>query len=206
MSLARSYDSSGRARSADATRGRVLSAARTLFSRNGIDGTTIAQIAARANVAESTVYALFKSKDGLLQALMRAALFGPGFQTAQSLMDGVTDGRALLRLTARVAGAIYEGERKELGSLRGASGSSPALKRIEQRFEKVRFDMQEARLRLLFEQGQAKRGLDFDEARRLLWMYTSRDVHRMLVVDGKWPLERYESWLAETLLRELSEP
>ena len=82
MSLARSYDSSGRARSADATRGRVLSAARTLFSRNGIDGTTIAQIAARANVAESTVYALFKSKDGLLQALMRAALFGANWRAS----------------------------------------------------------------------------------------------------------------------------
>ena len=205
MSHARSYDSSGRTRSADATRHRVLTAARALFTRKGIDGTTIAQIAERAGVAGSTVYALFKSKDGLLQAMMQAALFGPNFKAAQSLMEGVDDARMLLILTARVARVIYDGEHGELGKLRGASAFSSTLRRIEQRFEDLRFEMQKQRVDLLFEQGLAKRGLRLEEARRLMWMYTSRDVYRMLVVDGGWTADRFESWLAETLIGNLLE-
>ncbi len=205
MRRPRPYDSTKRSEAADATRRRVLTAARALFSRNGIDATTIEQIAEKSGVAGSTVYALFKSKDGMLQAMMRAALFGPSFQSAQSLMEGVTDSITLIALTARVARAIYEGERNELAGLRGTSAFSPTLRRIEQHFEQLRFDMQEQRLNLLFEQGKAKRGLSVEDARRLMWMYTSRDVYRMLVIDGKWASDHYERWLATTLLAELTE-
>ena len=51
--------------------------------------------------------------------------------------------------------------------------------------------MQKDRLRRLFKAGKAKRGLSLDEARRILWMYTSRDVYRMLVVEGGWTPDRY---------------
>lgn len=37
--------------------------------------------------------------------------------------------------------------------------------------------------------------------RRILWMYTSRDVYRMLVHEGGWTPERYEQWLSATLTR-----
>ena len=90
--------------------------------------------------------------------------------------------------------------------MRGASAFSPTLRRLEHQFEQIRLDMQEERLRLLFEQGQTKPGLSFDEAQRLMWMYTSRDVYRMLVVEGKWPPERYEDWLARTLLETFAAP
>lgn len=90
---------------------------------------TIAQIGESAGVAASTVYALFKSKEGILRALMMASLFGPRFQTAQSLLEGVTDSARLIALSSNVARAIYESESSERGLLRGASGFSPALRR-----------------------------------------------------------------------------
>ena len=199
----RPYVSPLRSQAADATRGNVLRAARALFVRHGIDRVTIARIAEESGVATSTVYALYKSKEGILRGLMTSSLFGQRFQQARRRLEGVTDPVRLLELTAGVARAIYEGESSELRLVRGASAFSPALREMEQEFEGIRFRMQEERVRRLFDQGRQKKGLGFDDARRILWMYTSRDVYRMLVHEGRWTPGKYEKWLSETLVSAL---
>jgi AcrR family transcriptional regulator len=196
----RRYASELRSRSADATKARVLDAARELFTSHGIDAVTIAQIARKGGVAVATVYSLYKSKEGILRALMRAALFGPQFQNALAKLEGVTDPVELIALSAHVARAIYESESAELGLIRGVSSFSPALREMEQEFETMRFEMQETRVTLLFAQAKQRDGLQLDEARRILWMYTSRDVYRMLVLEGHWTPDRYQQWLSETLV------
>lgn len=199
----RRYSSELRRRAAGTTRTRVLDSARKLFARRGIDGVTIAEIAERAGVAAPTVYALFKSKEGILRALMEAAIFGPRFEEARARLDGVNDPVRLIALSAHVARAIYESESAELGLLRGASAFSPALRRLEQEFETIRYEMQEERVRLLFAQARQRKGLELNAARRILWMYTSRDVYRMLVQDGGWTPDQYQRWLSEMLLNAL---
>lgn len=199
----RRYVSELRTQSADATKERVLKAARALFVRRGIDRTTIAQIAEKAGVAVSTVYALYQSKEGILRAMMRAALFGPRFQEARSKLEGVSDPVKLIAMSASVARAIYEGESSELGLIRGASAFSPAVRKLEQEFETIRFEMQEARVALLFAQSKEAKGLELDDARRILWMYTGRDVYRMLVQESGWTPDRYQQWLSNTLVNAL---
>jgi AcrR family transcriptional regulator len=177
-----------------------------LFSRRGIDKVTIAQIGEKAGVAGSTVYALYRSKEGILRALMEASLFGPRFRAAQTLLSEVTDPVRMVALTANIAKAIYEGEDAQLGLLRGVSGFSPSLKKIESEFETTRYRMQEERLRALHKSSRMKSGITFEEARRIMWMYTSRDVYRMLVHESGWTPDRYQEWLSETLVRELVAP
>lgn len=201
--LKRRYSSDVRAQSADETRHRILAVARSLFGRRGIDEVTIAEIGEKAEVAASTVYAIYKSKDGILRALMEQSLFGSQFQEAQKLFDGVQDPVALIALTAHVSRAIYESESNDLGLLRHASGFSPALRQMEQDFERMRYEMQERRVELLFRAGKARRDLQIEQARRILWMYTSRDVYRMLVQDGGWTPGRYQEWLSQTLVEAL---
>lgn len=70
--------------------------------------------------------------------------------------------------TSHVARAIYARESADLGLLRSASGFSPALRKLEQEFERIRYDVQEERLRALFKAGKARRGLTLEEARRVL--------------------------------------
>ena len=202
----RRYTSEVRTQSAQETRRRILAAAAILFARNGIDRVTIDEIAKRARVAASTVYAIYKSKDGILRALMEQSLFGPRFQDAQKLLAGVTDPVTLIELTSRVSRAIYESESRDLGLLRRASGFSPALRKMEEEFERLRYDQQGPRLELLFASRRARPGLSLDEARRILWMYTSRDVYRMLVHDGGWTAEQYQQWLSQTLVEALVAP
>jgi len=202
----RPYMSQLRSQSADATKGRVLRAARTLFATRGIDKVPIAGIAKRAGVSVPTVYALYKSKEGILRALIESSLFGQRFQEAIGKLKGVTDAVKLIELTPSVARAIYEGESSEMGLIRGASAFSAALRKMESELEKLRFSMQKERVELLFAQGKQRKGLPIEEARRILWMYTSRDVYRLLVHEGGWTPDRYEQWLSETLVYALIDP
>ena len=202
----RAYSSQLRDQAAESTQQRILEAARSLFARMGIDAVTIANIGKKAGVAGSTVYALYGSKDGILRALMQQSLFGSQFQSAQELLRGEHDPVKLIGLTARVARAIYESEASDLGLLRHASGFSPALRKMEQEFENIRYNNQEQRVRLLFDAGKARRGLSLEEARRILWMYTSRDVYRMLVHEAGWTPDHYQAWLSTTLREALVDP
>ena len=172
----------------------------------GIDAVTIAAIARAAGVAAPTIYATFKSKEGILRALMEASLFGPAFQQAQSLLSGISDPVRQVEATAHVARTIYDGERHDLGMIRHASGFSPALRAVEQEFESRRFAMQEARVTALFAAGRARTGLTLNEARRVMWLLTGRAVYQALVQDGGWSADRYQDWLQQALMRELVGP
>lgn len=199
----RSYTSERREAAAAATRENVLHSARTLFTRRGLDTVTVAEVAKSAGVSVPTVYALFKSKEGLLQALMEASLFGGRYQAASARLDSLTDPVEQIATTASVARAIYESETAELGLIRGAAAFSPALRKMEQAFESLRFELQAKRVERLYAAGRAKKGVPVDRARRLLWMYTSRDVYRLLVLEGGWSPDEYEAWLSETLVAAL---
>lgn len=136
---------------------------------------------------------------------MEQSRFGGTFQSAPQILAGISDAVEMIALTSHVSRAIYESESSDLGPLRNVSGFSPSLRKIEEEFERTRYRMQRERLRRLFESGRAKRGIGFDEARRVMWMYTSREVYRMLVIEGGWTPDRYQEWLAQTLVAALVE-
>jgi AcrR family transcriptional regulator len=199
----RPYDSSSRQVAAAQAQRRLLEVARQSFLKSGIDAVTIAEIAEKAGVSVSSVYALFESKAGILRALMSQAIFNADYERVSAQLREVTDPREALRLTATVARSIYEGEEKELALVRGAASFSPELKKLEAEFEDRRYELQSARLELLFELEQQRPGLSFTRARDILWMFTSRDCYRMLVIEKRWSPDEYERWLAELLVREL---
>lgn len=201
----RSYKSETRDAAAIRTRARVLEAGKHLFSRKGIDATTIAQIAERAGVSEATVYSTVRSKSGLLHALMHDAIFGPRFQAAQEQLVGVEDPVRRIALTAHVARAIYEAESAELSLLMKASAFSSELRKTQKSFETLRRDMQRERIDALFRAGRARSGLDKDTAGAILWMFTSRDVYHKLVHESGWSPDRFQDWLERTLLESLTD-
>ena len=108
-----------------------------------------------------------------------------------------------MRMTAKVARTIYENEALELGSLRGVSLYSATLRSLEVEFENARFELQRPRLEFLSRQGNLVENRDFAEVRRIMWMYTSRDVYHKLVSESEWSPDRFEQWLSETLIQSL---
>lgn len=199
----RQYVSKTRSQAADATKARVLRAARALFVRHGIDRTTVARVAARARVSVPTVYALYKSKEGILRELMSAALFGQGFQAAHAKLKGISDPIKLIALTAHVARAIYNAESSELGLMRGASafsllfgswnGNSRRFVSICRRSASGSSSPNPGR----------RRASDLMRHGGSSGCIRARDVYRMLVHESGWTPDQYQSWLSETLVSSL---
>ena len=62
---------------AQLTRERIADAARKLFARNGYAATTLSEVASEAGVAVQTIYAVYVSKAGILDALREAVMAQP---------------------------------------------------------------------------------------------------------------------------------
>ncbi|MDM0075200.1 helix-turn-helix domain-containing protein [Variovorax sp. J2P1-59] len=201
----RQYHSETRSEAAERTRARILDAGKFLFSRKGIDATTIAQIAKRAGVSEPTVYAVVKSKAGLLHTLMHDAIFGPRFKDAHQKLEGLGDPVQRIAMSAHVARAIYEGESAELSLLMKSSAFSPELRKTNQSFEALRREMQRERIDALFAAKRARKGLTKEAAATLLWMLTSREVYHKLVHESGWSPDAFQAWLEQTLLEALTD-
>jgi hypothetical protein len=58
----------------------------------------------------------------------------------------------------------------------------------------------------LRESGKLRPGLSYPTARDIFWMLTKGDVYRMLVQERGWNPERYQDWLADTLVALLLGP
>jgi AcrR family transcriptional regulator len=200
----RQYDSSSRQAEARALRARILAAARVLFSRRGFDSVTIEEIADTAGSSTQTVYAAFKSKAGILKAIIDDTFFGPEYDELAIRTKTESDLAELLRITAAISRVIFDREKSEIGILRGASAFSKDLRRVEQKFDAVRFDLQEPRAVQAVAQYPYAAQLGLARVRDIMWMLTGRDVYRMLVVECGWSSDAYETWLAGLLVGALS--
>jgi AcrR family transcriptional regulator len=203
MAQTRKYDSAGRQLAREQTKKRILLAAKRLFSNNGLDHVTIDEIAEYSEAAPSTVYALFKSKTGILRALMESVILGEQFQAASLDFKWSASPVEIIENTARIARTVYDNESKELGLLRGASIFSKDLKQLEHEFEQIRLKVQKQRVVWLFKNNHLADGLDLRRARQLMWMFTSREIYIKLVMESGWPPDQYQTWLAETLRQQL---
>jgi len=51
--------------------------------------------------------------------------------------------------------------------------------------------------------GSLRPGLSHKTARDIFWMFTGGDVYRMLVRERGWSPQKYQDWLADTLVQSL---
>ncbi len=199
----RPYKSLVRKRQAVDTRRRMIEAARQLLQRAGYDGMTVEAIAQRAQVSAQSVYALFKSKAGILTELLDQSTFGDEYEEAVRQAMSASDPETRLRLAARIARQIHEPLSAAFDLLRGAGVVAPELAKLEQQRERLRYERQERMIISLRDAKRLRLGLNHQTARDIFWMLTGRDVYRMLVRERRWSPQKYQDWLADTLVRSL---
>src|SRR5215472_13927150 len=110
MKKKRIYSSEKRDAQASQTRSQILKAAKQLFQTQGFDRVTIGMLAKAAEVSMPTIYAIFKSKRGVLQSLIDDALPTEQFT---ALVDGSMhehSPRKRLTITAKLSRQIYDAE------------------------------------------------------------------------------------------------
>ena len=202
----RPYKSAVRERQAGDTRRRIVEAARHLLQSEGYAGMTIEAIARRAEVSAQSVYAVFKSKTGILSELLDQSMFGPDYEDAVRQALSATDPETRLRLAARIARQIHDAQSAVFDLLRGAGVVAPELAKLEQQRECVRYERQERMIVSLRDAKRLRPELDYGTARDILWMFTARDVYRMLVRERGWTSQKYQDWLADSLVQALLTP
>ena len=202
----RSYKSLVRKHQAGDTRRRIVEAARQLLQSEGYAGMTIEAIARRAGVSAQSVYAIFKSKTGILIDLLDQSTFGADYEEAVRQARSASDPEARLRLAARVARQIRGAQSAAFDLMRGAGVVAPELAKLEQQRERLRYEKEESVIISLRDAGRLRLGLSHKIARDIFWMLTGGDVYRMLVRERKWSPQKYQDWLADILVYSLLAP
>lgn len=199
----RVYNSEARDVQAAQTRSRILEAAKKLFQNEGFDRVTIGKLAQVAEVSMPTIYALFKSKRGILQSLIDEALPSNKFETLVEEFKQEKSPKKRLGISAKIARQIYDAERELMDILRSASLVAPELKELEQEREKRRYERQKEGVTRMMKEKSLAKGLSLAKARDTLWTLTGRDIYRMMTVERGWTSGEYEEWLAQLLVKSL---
>src|SRR5215472_12754526 len=175
----RPYKSLVRERQAGDTRRRIVEAAQQLLQSEGYAGMTVEAIARRAEVSAQSVYAIFKSKTGILIEILNQSTFGPEYDEAVRKALSAKHPETRLRLTAPIARQIHDAQSATFDLLRGAGVVTPELAKLEHQRECLRYERQEKMILSLSEARALRHDVDVQRARDILWMFTSRDVYRM---------------------------
>jgi AcrR family transcriptional regulator len=208
----RTHDFPRRRERAQATRARVLDAARALFVEFGYTTTTIQAIAERADVSVETVYAVFGNKRSLLSELVDISIAGgiaapPLLEQAwvQRLREE-PDVRRRLRMLAGQGRWILARRAAVDEVVRGAASADHEIAALRDRGKADRFAGQREILRIVLGPTALRAGVEQETAADILYAIGSPETYRLLVVDRGWSEDRFEAWYGETLERQLLEP
>jgi len=205
----RRYDSPRRREQAAATRREILEAARRRFEERGYAGTTIAAIAAEANVAVKTVYVAFETKSGILRALWNLLLRGErddlpiDQQERYRAVLEEPDPRRQLELNARNSreakeriGAIFE-------VIRSAALVDRDIDALWGRIQTEYHANQRTIVESVDEKKALRPGLSVDRAVDILWSLNHPGLWQLLVRERGWPPDEYERWVRDLACAEL---
>lgn len=201
----------GQARTRFARRA-VVDAARALFLERGYQATTIDAISDRSDVPVATVYRLFSSKIGILEALLDVSIAGddsalplPERPQITGLLSEPDPGK-LLAGFATITAAINARSSDVYRILSGAASSDPAAATLLADYQRRRADGQGRIARALARGRGLRPGLRERDAADIVHALMSPELYRLLVVDRGWTPERYERWVASTLADQLTAP
>jgi AcrR family transcriptional regulator len=205
MAPTRRYRSETRAEQARRTRERILESARELFLEDGFAATTIAGIAERARLSAETVYATYRSKPGLLGAVIRAAVTR-GDEAEDPLERGwVKEVLALPELEARLGVfAAHTAETPRLTSplyavIRGAGTGAPELGALDRELRELRYGDQAKIMKAISKGGGLACDISVSQAAETFSALTSPELRHLLIEGRGWSEKRYAGWLQRTL-------
>jgi len=202
----RRYTSTRRQAQAAETRRQIIAAAGKLFEELGYAGTTMEDIAHEAGSAVQTVYASFGSKRAILTRLVEVSVGGddaavpvlerPGPQAARHERDQPRQ----LRLLAQGISEIMARMSPIFEIMRTAAKTEPEIADLLKQLLKERLQNMIHVVEWVAVNGPLRDGLTVEAAGETVWLLTSAEVYRLLMVDRGWPRDRYEQWLGDTLI------
>jgi AcrR family transcriptional regulator len=195
----RRYDASGRRAAAEERRLRVADEAARLFGERGWAGTTLADVAAAAEVSSDLVSSAFGSKAGLLMAALRRSGFGRHVDAqaafaALGLADEPSREARLDRIAALVTHSLA-GIAPLARVLPLAADVDPELRRLVDASEAGLVGIAEQVVDLL------AAGEPHPDAVDEVYVLMRSETYLALVGRRGWSDERFTAWLRRSLDR-----
>ena len=184
----RRYVQRVRAEAADATRRRILDAARASLERGPLGALRVDEVARSAGVSRSTVYLLYGSRAGLFDALGRHLRDGAGFDDLLREF-GRPDALDAMRGAHRGAVRMYAKMPDLARALFTLSAIDPDAVAAVRAIEDGRRPGQATIARRLAEQGYLRDGVSVDEATDMLTVITSFQAFDELFSGSGLPAE-----------------
>lgn len=175
----RSYEQKARAESAAETRLRVIEATRNLLTRAPLENVSLPAIAAEADVARSTVYAIFGSREGLMIALAEDLLERGGFARIGQALRGPDVVRAF-EMSMDVAMELYSQEHAVSQALLSLSAVDRDASSAAARLNFGRREGMRKLAQRMHDQGVLRDDVAVDEAADVLWIITSFETFEQL--------------------------
>ncbi len=203
----RAYRSDRRAAQARRTRRAVLEAAAAAFLEHGYAGTTVRAVAAGAGVSVPTVELLFGTKPGLLKAAIDVAIAGddePVAVLARDWVDRAARAASPEQLLSVVAGVLGPAQARSAGLVLAAFEASTAdhgLAVIAAQLVEQRAGTAGWLVDALAATAPLRPELTRQDAVDTLWIVMDPAVFHRLVHQRGWSLERYQSWIADSVRR-----
>lgn len=182
-----------RAERAAVTRGRIVAAARRLFTEHGYGATTLAAIAVEAGVAVQTVYAVFGSKAGILASLLSELVDLP---EADGLVGQAIEASEPARSLDLFAASIRR-RWEHAGDIVSIFAQAAATDQAIRAGEQQAIGRRRAGIRRVAD--SLGPSIDAERASTLLAALTLPEIFRELVQVNGWTPDDYEVWLATTL-------
>ncbi len=212
VKMPRTYDATRRQEQARENRARVLSAARARFLADGYTATTIPGVAHDAGVSVQMVYKAFGNKAGLLKAVFDVAVTGDDQPIAVAGRDQIkriqAEPDAQKKLRMYIEYFVQGAQRAMAVELlaRDAASGDPAAAAVWDQIQQERLTGMSQFARHLHTGGHLPADTAVEEARDVLWTFTSPELWELLVIQREWPPARYGHWLATMLTAALLTP
>ncbi|MHB8459146.1 MAG: TetR/AcrR family transcriptional regulator [Candidatus Limnocylindrales bacterium] len=183
------------------TRGRITNAARQLFRSQGYGATTLTAVAWEAGVAVQTIYAVYRSKPGILRALRESVLNQPEAEALFEEALRARHGDRALELFARSIRRRWEYGADIVVIHRDAATADRAVRAEVARILAIRRAGLARLARSL--DGELCADVDVEHATAILDALTLPEVYLELVDVQGWTADGFEVWLRRSLKQQL---
>jgi AcrR family transcriptional regulator len=195
----RRYDSSARQKQARQTRQTVLEVAQRQFLEIGYEATTIASIAAEAEVSVETIYKAFGGKPGLVRGIYDRALLGrdpvPAYQRSDEMRSQEPDPKVILRTWGKLTAEVAAEATPIRLLMRAAAARDPDIAALLENSNTERLKRMRHHARFLSKRGYLRSGVTVAEATDILWTCSSVELYELLVLQRGWSRARFARYL-----------
>lgn len=197
---------------AAATRRRILTAARELFSEHGYTATTMQAIADRAGVAVQTVYFVFHTKGELFRQFVLSMGGGPGKPLEMMERDWVheamthEDGHRSIALMVEHGADIAARIAPVAAAIGQGASAEPEVADVWNGIVEQRRQGMARIIDSLATRGHLREGLDVDRAADIVYGLHRPETFAVFVGERGWPVEDYKAWVYRLLCDQLLSP